>query len=281
VIARRGDGLLQRGAMSVANTKTSFPRVRLADVQLDAATSEQTIAHILTELRAGRGGAVMTPNLDHLRQHRQDPSVRPLFRAASLVVADGKPLIWASRIQGTPLPCRVAGSELILSTTAVAAAEGRRVFLLGGAPGTADRAAHILERRFRGIRVVGTYCPPFGFESDPSEIAAIGAAVKETDPELVYVGLPFPKADRLILRLRAEAHGVWFLALGVSFSFVSNDLKRAPHWMQISGLEWLHRLFSEPRRLSHRYLVQGIPFACVLFAEALASRFTQRTEHHR
>jgi N-acetylglucosaminyldiphosphoundecaprenol N-acetyl-beta-D-mannosaminyltransferase len=278
VLVRGRDDLGQRGAISAAATKTSFPRVKLADVELDAATSEQTIAHILTELRAGRGGSVMTPNLDHLRQHRQDPSVRPLFQAASLVVADGKPLIWASQIQGTPLPCRVAGSELILSMTAAAATEGRSVFLLGGAPGTADRAAGILERRFPGIRVVGTYCPPFGFETDPSEVAAIEAAVLGTDPELVYVGLPFPKADRIILRLRAQAPGVWFLAVGISFSFISNDLKRAPHWMQITGLEWLHRLFSEPRRLFHRYLVQGIPFACVLFAGALARRFTQRTE---
>lgn len=218
----------------------------------------------------------MTPNLDHVRQHNQNAEVRPLFQSASLVVADGKPLIWASRVQGTPLPCRVAGSELIFSMTAAAATGHNRLFLLGGAPGTAQRAADILASRFPGIQVVGTHCPPLGFESSPTEIAVIEAAVRAASPQLVYVGLPFPKADRIILRLREVAPTTWFLALGVSFSFVSGDLNRAPYWMQKSGLEWLHRLLGEPRRLFQRYIIDGIPFAFVLFAKALAGRFARR-----
>jgi N-acetylglucosaminyldiphosphoundecaprenol N-acetyl-beta-D-mannosaminyltransferase len=259
-----------------ANPSTmSWRRVSLAGVELDALTSEQLIAYVLASLRDGRGGSVMTPNLDHLRQYRQNPEVRPLFHAASLVVADGKPLVWASHIQGTPLPGRVAGSELILSVTEAAAGSCLRLFLVGGAPGTAERASDVLANRFPGIDLVGVCFPPFGFERDLAEVTAIVNAIKAASPDLVYVGLPFPMADRLILRLREVLPEAWFFALGVSFSFVAGDLRRAPQWMQASGVEWLHRLASEPRRLFRRYLVQGVPFALMLFARALASRLAQ------
>ena len=217
---------------------------------------------------------MMTANLDHLRQHRQDVSVRHLFESTTLVVADGMPLIWASHLQGTPLPARVAGSDLAFALTAAAAGDQRRLFLLGGAPGTADRAGAVLASRFPGIDVVGTDCPPFGFESDAAEMARIEESVRTAYPDLVYVGLPFPKADRLILKLRPTVPAVWFLALGVSFSFVAGELQRAPEWMQSVGLEWMHRLGAEPGRLFRRYLLQGIPFAVALFTQALASRLT-------
>jgi N-acetylglucosaminyldiphosphoundecaprenol N-acetyl-beta-D-mannosaminyltransferase len=262
-------------AMDGNRNAPSFRRVRLAGVDIDAVTPQQAIAHVLGELRDGNGGWLMTPNLDHLRQHNQDAEVRPLFGSADLVVADGKPLIWASHVQGTPLPCRVAGSELIFSMTAAAATEQIRLFLLGGAPGTARRAADTLASRFPGIQIVGTYYPPLGFENSPAETAVIEASIRAASPQLVYVGLPFPKADRTIIRLRSVVPTTWFFALGVSFSFVSGDLKRAPHWMQKAGLEWLHRLLCEPRRLSQRYIVDGIPFAFVLFAKAFAGRCWQ------
>ena len=178
----------------------------------------------------------MTPNLDHLRQYKTDQDVRPLFDSASLVLADGTPLIWASRLQKTPLPERVAGSELILSLTEAAAPEHRRLFLLGGAPGTAGRAAEELAARFPGIEIVGTFCPDFGFEADPVANRAMENAIRAASPDLVYVGLPFPKQERLILKLREAAPNAWFLGLGVSFSFVAGDLRRAPRWMQGAGL---------------------------------------------
>ncbi len=266
--------------MDATHSRKALRRVCLAGVELDAVTPEQTIAHVLASLCEGRGGSVMTPNLDHLRQHRQDPAVRSLFHAASLVVADGKPLIWASQIQGTPLPGRVAGSELVFSMTEAAAKKGLRLFLLGGAPGTAERASEVLAKRFSGIDVTGSYCPSFGFESDLAELTAIENAIKAASPDLIYVGLPFPKADLLIQRLRLTIPEAWFFALGVSFSFVSGDLKRAPQWMQDSGLEWIHRLLLEPRRLCRRYLMQGIPFAFILFMHAFVTRLATRTARH-
>src|SRR5450755_2201876 len=107
-------------------------RIELMDVAIDAMSRDEAITSVLEGVARGGGGSVMTPNLDHLRQYRTDPDVRPLFHSASLVLADGTPLLWASRLQETPLPERVAGSELISSLTRAAAREKRRVFLLGG-----------------------------------------------------------------------------------------------------------------------------------------------------
>jgi N-acetylglucosaminyldiphosphoundecaprenol N-acetyl-beta-D-mannosaminyltransferase len=258
--------------VTFAPRDTPGKRIELMDVAIDAISRDEAIAAVLDRLAHGRGGSVMTPNLDHLRQYKTDHDVRPLFDSASLVLADGTPLIWASRLQKTPLPERVAGSELILSLTEAAAPEHRRVFLLGGAPGTAGRAAENLAARFPGIEIVGTFCPELGFEADPVANQAMEHAIRAASPDLVYVGLPFPKQERLILKLREAAPNAWFLGFGVSFSFVAGDLRRAPRWMQGAGLEWLHRLFSEPRRLFRRYVVHGLPFAAWLLARAAVSR---------
>jgi N-acetylglucosaminyldiphosphoundecaprenol N-acetyl-beta-D-mannosaminyltransferase len=247
-------------------------RIEIMGVAIDAIGRDEAIARILDGVAQGRGGSVMTPNVDHLRQYNQDSTVRSLFDSASLVLADGTPLVWASRLQGTPLPERVAGSDLILSLTSAAAPRRIRLFLLGGASGTAERAADALARQFPGIDIVGTYYPEHGFERDEATGRDIEKALLAADPQLVYVGLPFPKADRLILRLRGILPQAWFLALGVSFSFVAGDLSRAPAWMHGIGLEWVHRLLSEPRRLHRRYLLDGAPFAIVMLGDAARRR---------
>ncbi len=260
----------------VTSEPGSFPKVAIDGLEFDAITADDLHAHVLAQIRKGVGGWVMTPNIDHLRLFRRDPEVRAIFDKPSLTVADGTPVVWASRLQGQPLPSRVAGSELVLSLTERAATERRRLFLLGGAPGTAQASAGVLEAKFPGIEVVDTACPPVGFENDEGELEAIESAVRAADPDLVYVGLPFPKADRLIIRLRAVVPQAWFLGVGVSFSFVSGDLNRAPVWMRRWGLEWLHRLLNEPTRLFQRYVVHGIPFTLALFARIGRARFLRR-----
>src|SRR3954447_3794386 len=182
------------------------------------------------------------------------------------------PLVWASRLSGTPLPERVAGSELIWSLTAEAALRDRSVFLLGGAPGTCERAQQRLRACYPGARFAGNSCPPFGFEYDAEEIETIRETLRGASPDIVFVGLGFPKQERLIAYLRSEFPKMWFLGVGYSFSFVAGVTPRAPRWMIGLGLEWLHRLTKDPRRLASRYLVHGIPFAARLLTNSLLSR---------
>lgn len=251
-------------------------RVELLGLEIDAVTEAQAVGTIMRALAEGRGGSVATPNLDHVRQHTHSPELGSIFERADLVVADGQPLVWASRLQRTPLPERVAGSELVWSLTAEAALRGRSVFLLGGAPGACDAAAERLRDCYPGLDVAGTYCPPLGFEHDPLEIAEIRRRLREAQPDIVYVALGFPKQERLIAYLRSEFRDVWFLGVGYSLTFVADDRTRAPQWLIRLGLEWTHRLVKDPRRLAKRYLVHGIPFAARLFAHALRSRVRRR-----
>lgn len=246
-----------------------LPTIELCGVRIHALRASEVIEHVLAELAARRGGWIVTPNLDHLRRLVQEPDFRALCARAELAVADGMPLVWASRLQRTPLPERVAGSDLIWTLSAAAAARSAaRVFFLGGEPGAAEAAARILAERCPGLVVAGISVPPPGFERSSQNWDALARALAEARPDIVYVALGSPKQERAIERLRASAPHAWWLGIGISFSFVAGDVRRAPRWVQRLGLEWLHRVAQEPRRLARRYFVQGLPFALQLFAHS-------------
>jgi N-acetylglucosaminyldiphosphoundecaprenol N-acetyl-beta-D-mannosaminyltransferase len=234
-------------------------------IAFDAVTEDEVIAHVLSELEAGRGGYMVTPNVDILRQLRRSQN-RHLADRADLVLADGMPVVWASRLLRRPLPARVPGSSLVFSLARAAAAQERRVFLLGGAENAAERAAQRLEGD--GVLVAGWHFPPFGFESDAVAGRAIVDALAGSAPDIVYVGLGFPKQERLILELRDRFPATWFIGCGGSLAFASGDVSRAPVALQNAGLEWVHRLAKDPRRLVRRYLVDDVPYTVGLLLRA-------------
>ncbi|HTU31226.1 MAG TPA: WecB/TagA/CpsF family glycosyltransferase [Solirubrobacteraceae bacterium] len=253
--------------------RVARPRtVPLMGLDVAAISERDTIDYVLEGLHGRRGGWICPANLDVLRQWRASAQVRELVAAADLVVADGMPLVWAGEIQGSPLPERVAGSSLIVSLTAAAADAGASVFLLGGNPGTAEAAVAELSRLAPELRLAGTMCPPFGFDRDPAWLDRIERELRATRPDIVYVGLGFPKQERLIVELRDRLPYTWFLSCGVSFSFVAGEIRRAPAVMQRLGLEWLHRMVQEPTRLYRRYLLLGVPFLVQLMSSALVFR---------
>ncbi len=271
-----GGAARRNGRRSYLLPTESLPSIRLHGVRLHAISERKAIEHILEELDAGRGGTVVTPNLDHIRRATRDLSFGALVAEADLVVADGMPLIWASRLQGTPLPQRVAGSDLISTLSAAAANRGKSIFLLGGAPGTAEAAADVLKRDNPQLKVVGTHCPPIGFEENDAEIARIVAMLKAAAPDIVFVALGSPKQENLIQRIRSILPKSWWLGVGISFSFLCGEVRRAPRWLQRIGLEWLHRLSQDPKRLFHRYVVVGIPFGAQMMIRAAIRGIPQR-----
>jgi len=256
-----------------------FPVVKLLGHPVHALTEVAAIDYILDRLAQRRGGWVATHNLDHLRRLDLDPDFEQLCATAALRTADGKPLVWAAELRGTPLPERVAGSDMTFSLTAAAATAGRSIFLLGGSPpatpggkSTAELAADALTARHPALRVVGTHCPPFGFETDPHSMHALHTVLLSAGPDIVYVAIGSPKQERLIMQLLPLLPRAWFLGVGISLSFVTGEVQRAPVWMRRTGLEWAHRLGQEPRRLARRYLVEGIPFAGKLLLRSLLER---------
>jgi N-acetylglucosaminyldiphosphoundecaprenol N-acetyl-beta-D-mannosaminyltransferase len=246
--------------------------IRLGAASIHPVDEPGAIGHVIRQLQAGRGGWVVTHNLDHLRRLERDAAFAALCRSASLRVADGMPLVWASRIQGQRLPGRVAGSSLINTLSAAAAEVGMSIYLLGGNPGTAERAGEILAQRYRGLRLAGAACPAVGFEADAAYVERLKRELIAAAPDIVYVGLGSPKQERLIAELAPLLPEAWFLGVGISFSFVCGEVIRAPRWVQRAGLEWLHRLIQEPGRLFRRYLIQGLPFAARLMISALRRR---------
>ncbi len=246
-------------------------------VGLARATETEVVADVVCRARSGVGGWVITPNLDILRRCVGDAEVRSLVGQADVRVADGMPLVWASRLAGLGggkgLPERVAGSSLVWTVCEAAAREGVGVVLIGGSPGDADRAAGVLRGAYPGLDVKNVHCPAMGFESDAAAMGELEAIAGRSEGCVVFVGLGFPKQERLIERLRVVQPGAVWLGVGISFSYVAGTVKRAPGWARRLGLEWIYRLLQEPGRLARRYLVEGLPFAVRLGCWAAWRRF--------
>ena len=253
----------------------SFDVTQLLGMKLAVVDSPSLVRHVFAELADGRGGWVVTANLDILRRYVLDSDARALYDAADLRVADGMPLVWAATIADEPLPERVAGSSFALELAEQAAREGRSLYLLGGAPGAAKRCCSVLERRFPSLTIAGTAAPLVSAMPVWEEVERI--AEEMGDPaDIVLVGLGSPKQEYLIAKLRQRFPRSWFVGVGVTFSFVAGTLPRAPRWMQRAGVEWVHRMVHDPRRLAKRYLVDDLPFAFWLFASS-AWRRARRT----
>ncbi|WP_239116579.1 WecB/TagA/CpsF family glycosyltransferase [Planotetraspora phitsanulokensis] len=256
-------------------------RVAVAGVKVDPLTEAQVVEHVVAALRRGRGGHLVTPNVDICRAISRHADLRALVTRADLAVADGMPLVWAARLLGRPLPERVTGADLIWSLSEAAAADGVPVYLLGGPPGVAETARDVLCDRYPGLVVAGTDAPPYGFETCPEALAEVRRRLVAAAPRLVFVGLGFPKQDRLIAMVRADLPGAWFVGCGSAIAFTAGAVRRAPAWMGDHGLEWLFRLLSEPGRLARRYLVDDLPFALRLLAGCLLRRLWRRSRLFR
>ncbi|MDA0634490.1 WecB/TagA/CpsF family glycosyltransferase [Nonomuraea sp. MCN248] len=239
---------------------------------VDPVGEDEVVAWVAAELAAGRGGRIVTPNVDICRAVARQPRLAELVAGAEVVVADGMPLVWAARLQGTPLPGRVTGADLIWSLSGMAARRGSPVYLLGGPPGVAEAAARELTGRHPGLEVCGVDAPPYGFDLTARGRERVRRKVVAARPALVFAGLGFPRQDLLIAELRRELPEAWFLGCGAAIGFAAGTVSRAPGWMRRGGLEWLHRLVTEPRRLARRYLVDDLPFAVRLLAGSAVRR---------
>ena len=196
---------------------------------------------------------VVTPNVDHAVLFHQRTDVRAAYSDASLVVADGTPLVWAARLLKQPLPERVAGSDLVPQLFA-SAETPLRVFLLGAEPGVAELAALQISNQWPKVHIVGTYSPPIGFERDPVENGRVFDVVADASPDLVIVGLGAPKQEIWVHRHHRQLQAKVVICAGATIDFLAGHRRRSPVWMRRVGLEWLHRLCNEPRRLASRYL---------------------------
>jgi N-acetylglucosaminyldiphosphoundecaprenol N-acetyl-beta-D-mannosaminyltransferase len=243
-------------------------RIELASVQVDRADRRTAVATLERFFADGGHHQIVTVNMDFIRIAQADHDFRRVLNAADLAVADGMPVVWLSRLRGAALPERVAGIDLINDCCHIAAQEGVGVFLLGAAPGVADAAARELLSRHPGLRVAGTYAPPFGPHS-AEEDARMVAAIRAAGRCVLFVAFGAPRQDLFIARHLQELDIVVAIGVGCTFDILAGAVRRAPRWIQRSGFEWAWRMAMEPRRLWRRYLTLDAPLLGVLAAAAV------------
>jgi N-acetylglucosaminyldiphosphoundecaprenol N-acetyl-beta-D-mannosaminyltransferase len=244
-------------------------RVRLFGIEIDHVRLDDAIQRIVDMARTpGPCRYVVTPNLDHSMQLQRNTALRRAYADASLVIADGWPVVVASRLFGVPLPARVTGSDLVPGLLgAVSAQHPLRIFLLGAAPGVGERAAARIRQSYPGAVVVGTRSPPFGFERDAVENGRILAHIEETRPDVLIVGFGAPKQELWVHSNAAKIAARVALCVGATIDFLAGERSRAPVWVQWIGAEWVHRMMSEPRRLGPRYMKNAVGFPALLIGE--------------
>jgi N-acetylglucosaminyldiphosphoundecaprenol N-acetyl-beta-D-mannosaminyltransferase len=238
-------------------------RVRVGEVWIDAVTFAQALDDVEALVEQGQGGAVFTPNIDHVVNAAAHQQFREAYARASLSLADGQPVVWASRLLRARLPERVSGSDLLPPLMQRAAQKGLRVYLLGGAPGVAEKAAQAL-RADPGVQIAGVDAPLLSLEPSAADDAAI-ERICAARPHLVLVALGSPKQELWIDRALPRLAPAVCLGIGAGLDFIAGTVRRAPRWMRRSGLEWLYRLGQEPRRLARRYLWNDPKFVLLLW----------------
>ncbi len=258
-------------------------RVRLFGADIDLLNMQDTVSLINEWIEQPQKMCrfVVTPNVDHIVKFQTDIGLQAAYQHAALVVTDGKPIVWAADFLGVNIPGTVPGSDLVPAIFDSAQANNKRltVFLLGAMPGVADRAREIIHATWPVVKVVGTLSPDFGFDKNTTASKIICETVNASGVDLLILGLGAPKQELWISQYAAEISVKVALCVGATIDFIAGEKSRAPLWMQKIGLEWLHRMLSEPRRLAKRYMIDAIVFPKLVFKEWLLRKQLQANRH--
>lgn len=233
-------------------------RIKFMNTCIDNLTMSETLNEIDKLIQKKICSYVVTPNVDHIVRLEKDEELQKVYKNASLILTDGKPLIWISKWYKTPIKEKISGSDLFPKVCELAANKNYTMYLLGAAEGVADTAAKNLMKKYPGLNVVGTYSPPFGFEKNEQEMNKIKTQIQEVHPDILIVGLGCPKQEKFMYYHCKELGVPISFGLGASIDFEAGNIKRAPKWMSNHGLEWLYRFSKEPKRLFKRYFVDDL-----------------------
>lgn len=233
-------------------------RIKFMNTDIDNLTMVETLNEIDKLIQKKNCSYVVTPNVDHIVRLEKDEELQKVYKNASLILTDGKPLIWISKWYKTPIKEKISGSDLFPRVCQLAANKNYTMYLLGAAEGVADTAARNLMKKYPGLNIVGTYSPPFGFEKNEQEMNKIKTQIQDVHPDILIVGLGCPKQEKFMYYHCKELGVPISFGLGASIDFEAGNIKRAPKWMSNHGLEWLYRFSKEPKRLFKRYFVDDL-----------------------
>jgi len=253
---------------------TIHAKVEIGNILIDNLSFSEAVERIIELAREKHSYYVVTPNADHVVRYQEDAKFQAVYQKAALVVADGMPLVWGSKWLGTPLQARVTGADLLPALCTAAAKAELSVYFLGAPAGVGQQAADNMLAINPKLAVVGVYSPPFGFEQDATECAHIIQQINAAQPDIVFVGLGSPKQEFWMADTQTELKVGVMLGIGAAIAFAAGTEKRAPKLMQNIGLEWLHRLLSDPKRLAKRY-AKDFKFFTILRETRRRQRQTQ------
>jgi N-acetylglucosaminyldiphosphoundecaprenol N-acetyl-beta-D-mannosaminyltransferase len=275
----RVDGIATRRLMPAPGIARDEARRRvdLAGALIDQVDFDGAVARVRGFLATGGAHQVVTVNLDFLSIAERDPHFRDTINRADLAVADGMPLVWASRLTDQPLPQRIAGVDLVDACCELAAETGAGVFLLGAAPGVAEAAGRQMKDLYPGLRIAGTYSPPFG-ELTAHEDERIVASIRAARPAFLFVAFGAPRQDQWLRAHLGQLGVPVCMGVGCVLDLLAGNVNRAPEWMQRTGLEWAFRLGQEPARLWRRYFMNDVPTLGRLVLRAARQRRSARAD---
>lgn len=246
-------------ATDVAADALHPSRVDVLGVGVSAIDLGQAVTIIESWIASRQARYVCITGVHGVMESQRDDQLKEIHNQAGLVTPDGMPLVWLSRLNGHRHVDRVYGPDLMLACCERSVARGYTHFFYGGGDGVPEQLAGRLGMRYPGLRVVGTCSPPFRALTAEEDDAIVNR-INEANPDIVWVGLSTPKQERWMHRHRHRLQAPVMVGVGAAFDFHAGLKRQAPYWMQRSGLEWLFRLLSEPRRLGPRYLVNNPAF---------------------
>lgn len=262
---------LKNKSASRAQGRKGRQQFDFAGMRVDNATCRDALDRI-ARLLQGRGQHyIVTPNAHHVLLFQKDPAFREVYAQAAMVLPDGISMVLASKVMGGPLRERCRGADVFLNICRLCYRLKKRVFLLGGPPGSEGLAEAKLLRLFPGM-AVASFSPPFGFEENEGQTRQAIKAVRRFRADVLMVGVGAPKSEKWVYRYRARLGFKLALMLGSTLGYLIGSRRRAPLWMRGLGLEWLFRLFQEPRRLWKRYIIGNPAFLLLLAKERLRGK---------
>lgn len=228
-------------------------------VGISAVNMVQAISACDCLIASNGRGYVSVTGVHGIMEAQSDPGFRAILNQSFLCVPDGMPTVWVGRLQGHRNMRRVYGPDFMLEFCRHSVARNYSHFLYGGKQGVAGELANELRRRFAGLQIVGTYTPPFR-PLTADEDREIAAMLKACKPDVIWVGLSTPKQERFMAQYLDGLDTKLMIGVGAAFDVHTGHIKDAPAWVKASGLQWLHRLLQEPRRLWRRYLLNNPRF---------------------
>ena len=237
----------------------------LLNTYINNVTMPETIATINQMIEAKKKSYVVAINVDVVMKIEEDSYLKKIVDNADMVLVDGKPLVWISKMHGRPLKAKISGSDLVPLLCEVAAERGYKIFIIGGKEGIAKQAKQKLETKHPGIKIVGTYAPPFGFEKNEVELSKINHMISEVQPDLLIACFGCPKQEKWIYENIGKYDAKVSVCAGATVDFLAGNVKRAPRWMSDCGLEWFYRFLQEPKRMFKRYFIDDVKIIKLIF----------------